>query len=53
MRRVSRNLANYHATVQKLLVRPSPEQIEVMALKRYSKEMCNKHVHYRVAFIVL
>jgi len=23
----------------------SPEQIEVMKLKRYSKAMCNKHVH--------
>jgi len=23
----------------------SPEQIEVMKLKRYSKTMCNKHVH--------
>jgi len=54
MRRVSRNLANYHATVQKLLVRTtSPEQIEVIKSKRYSKAMCNKHVHYRVAFIVL
>ena len=31
----------------------SPEQIEVMKSKRYSKAMCNKHVHYRVAFIVL
>jgi len=46
MRRVSWNLANYHATVQKLLVyRTSIEQIEVMKLKRYSKAMCNNHVH--------
>jgi len=51
MRRVSRNLANYHATVTTSTT--SPEQIEVMKLKRYSKAMCNKHVHYRAAFIVL
>ena len=37
MRRVSWNLANYHVS--------SPEQIEVMKLKRYNKAMCNKHVH--------
>jgi len=41
MLRVSRNLANSAETT----CTTSPEQIEVMKLKRYSKVMCNKHVH--------
>ena len=44
MRRVSWNVANCHATVQKLLVR-SPDQIEVIKLDGYGGAMCNKHVH--------
>ena len=30
---VSSNFANYHATVQKLLIRPSPDQTDGMKLE--------------------
>jgi len=53
MRRVSRNLCQLPRNSAKTTSTTNPEQIEVMKLKRYSKAMCNKHVHYRVAFIVL
>jgi len=33
MRIVSSNLANYHATVQKLLIRPFPDQTDGMKLE--------------------
>ena len=45
MRRVSCNLANCHATVQKLLVRQVLNKSNFMKLEGYSGTTCNKHVH--------
>jgi len=44
LHRVSWNLANCHATVQKLLIRQVLHK-PVMKLEGYSATVCNKHVH--------
>ena len=42
MRLVSSNLANCHATVQKLLIRQVLTKLDCMKLEVYSKAMCHE-----------